>query len=73
MKGFQLRKETYLQMRRYPKLPSGGREEVSSEVGEESGFMEKLSLEGRCLPSGLGRKNSQGTGKRQMRVWPVGS
>lgn len=27
---FQLREETYLKMRRCPKLPSGGTEEVSS-------------------------------------------
>lgn len=37
----------------------------------KSVFMEKLSMEDRCLPSGPGRENSQGIGAEQMRVWPV--
>lgn len=55
-------------MRRCPKLPSGGTEEVSSTM-----WVQKLSLEGRCLPSGLGRKNNKETGTEEMGVWPVGS
>lgn len=64
MKGFQLREETYLKMRRCPTLLSGVTPRRSVLwCGEESGSRQKLRLEGMCLRVG---ENSPGTGTEEM-------